>query len=248
MTAVQPAPTAPLQHLAIVMDGNGRWARARHRPRSFGHRAGQKAVRAAVEFCLRRGIACLTLFAFSSENWNRPSNEVNALMDLFVRALDKEVDDLHRNGVRVYFVGELDAFSKAIRSRMQAAMARTRDNAKLTLNVCVNYGGRWDIAQAARRAAEDVAAGRLQPAAIDERTLAPYLALADQPPVDLLIRTSGECRISNFLLWQLAYTELYFTDTLWPDMDDAALDRGLADYAQRERRFGRTHAARSHDG
>ena len=248
MTAAPPAPTAPLQHLAIVMDGNGRWAKARHRPRSFGHRAGQKAVRAAVEFCLRRGIIGLTLFAFSSENWNRPSNEVNALMDLFVRALDKEVDDLHRNGVRVRFVGELDAFSEAIRSRMQAAMARTHANARLTLNVCVNYGGRWDIAQAARRAAEDVAAGHLQPAAINERTLAPYLALADQPPVDLLIRTSGECRISNFLLWQLAYTELYFTDTLWPDMDEAELDRGLADYAQRERRFGRTHATRSHDG
>jgi len=225
-------------HIAIVMDGNGRWAQRRAQPRSLGHRAGQKAVRAAVEYCLRRGIGVLTLFAFSSENWKRPDAEVGALMDLFLKALDKEIDKLHRNQVRVRFIGELSAFSEAIRTRMQAAMLRTGVNSRLILNVCVNYGGRWDIAQAARRAAEAAVRGELDSAAIDETTLAPYFCLADVPPPDLFIRTGGERRISNFLLWQLAYTELYFTDTLWPDMDAAELDRAFDDYARRERRFG----------
>ncbi|MGH8146398.1 MAG: polyprenyl diphosphate synthase [Rhodanobacteraceae bacterium] len=229
-------------HLAIVMDGNGRWARRRAQPRSFGHRAGQKAVRATVEYCIGRGVGVLTLFAFSSENWKRPDTEVSALMDLFLKALDKEIDELHRNQVQVRFVGDLSAFSEAIGSRMRAAALRTAGNARLTLNVCVSYGGRWDIAQAARRAAEAALAGELDPAAIDEATLAPYLCLADVPPPDLLIRTGGEHRISNFLLWQLAYTELYFTDTLWPDMNAAELDRALDDYAHRERRFGCTPA------
>jgi undecaprenyl diphosphate synthase len=225
-------------HLAIVMDGNGRWARKRAQPRSFGHRAGQKTVRATVEYCLRHSIGVLTLFAFSSENWKRPDKEVSALMDLFLKALDKEVNELHKNGVRLRFVGELSAFSEAIRTRMNAASVRTAGNAKLILNVCVNYGGRWDIAQASRRAAEAAVAGELDPAGIDERTLAPYLCLADVPPPDLFIRTGGERRISNFLLWQIAYTELYFTDTLWPDVDATELDHALDDYARRERRFG----------
>jgi undecaprenyl diphosphate synthase len=159
-------------------------------------------------------------------------------MDLFLKALDKEIDKLHENQVRVRFIGELTAFSEMIRTRMQAAMLRTGANTRLTLNVCVNYGGRWDMAQAARRAASAAVAGKLEPSSIDENTLAPYFCLADVPPPDLFIRTGGEHRISNFLLWQLAYTELYFTDTLWPDMDAAELDRALDDYSHRERRFG----------
>jgi undecaprenyl diphosphate synthase len=225
-------------HIAIVMDGNGRWARRRAQPRSFGHRAGQKAVRAVVEYCLRNRIAVLTLFAFSSENWKRPDAEVGALMDLFVKALDKEIDELHKNEVRVRFVGELSAFADALRTRMQAAMMRTAGNQRLLLNVCVNYGGRWDIVSAARLAAAAAMRGELDVATLDERTLADYFCLADVPAPDLFIRTGGEHRISNFLLWQLAYTELYFTDTLWPDMDAAELDRALDDYAHRERRFG----------
>jgi undecaprenyl diphosphate synthase len=240
-----PAPTAVAggrsrvpAHIAIVMDGNGRWARRRGQPRSFGHRAGQKSVRAAVAYCLRNQVGVLTLFAFSSENWKRPDTEVGALMDLFLKALDKEIDELHKNQVRVRFVGELSAFSEALRNCMQAAAVRTAGNQRLVLNICVSYGGRWDTAQAARRVAEAVARGELDPAAINEATLAQYFCLADVPPPDLFIRTGGERRISNFLLWQLAYTELYFTDTLWPDVDDAELDRALDDYAQRERRFG----------
>jgi undecaprenyl diphosphate synthase len=228
------------RHIAIVMDGNGRWAERRRRPRSFGHREGQKAVRAAVEFCLRRRVEALTLFAFSSENWNRPESEVGALMQLFLRALDREVDELHQNGVRVAFVGDLSAFSPELRERMLRAMAKTGGNRALALNVAVNYGGRWDIADAARRAALDVEAGRLRAEDIGEKTLAPYFALADLPPVDLFIRTGGEMRISNFLLWQVAYAELWFTDALWPDVDAKVLDAALAEYARRERRYGLT--------
>ncbi|HET7610389.1 MAG TPA: polyprenyl diphosphate synthase [Rhodanobacteraceae bacterium] len=231
------------RHIAIVMDGNGRWARRRAQPRSLGHRAGQKAVRTVVEYCLRNRVDVLTLFAFSSENWKRPDAEVGALMDLFLKALDKEIDELHKNEVRVRFLGELSAFSDALRTRMHAATMRTAGNQRLCLNVCVNYGGRWDIAQAARRVAEAVSRGELDAAAINERLLGDYFCLADVPPPDLFIRTGGEHRISNFLLWQLAYTELYFTDTLWPDMDAAELDRALDDYARRERRFGCAPAA-----
>ena len=228
------------QHVAIVMDGNGRWAQQRRRPRSFGHRAGQKAVRAAIEFCLRRGIRALTLFAFSSENWKRPPTEVSALMELFLKALDREVDELHGYGVRMRFIGELTAFAPALRERMQAAMAKTAGNAKLALNIAVNYGGRWDIAHAARAAALAVQRGELAAEAIDERSMAPFFALADLPPVDLFIRTGGERRISNFLLWQLAYSELHFSDVLWPDYDAACLTRALEDFGGRQRRFGRT--------
>jgi len=197
-------------------------------------------VRAAVEFCLRRGVEALTLFAFSSENWNRPQSEVGALMQLFLKALDREVDELHQNGVRIAFVGDLSAFQPELRERMQGAMRKTGANEKLRLNVAVNYGGRWDIADAARRAALEVAAGRLRAEDISEQTLAPFLALSDLPPVDLFIRTGGEQRISNFLLWQVAYAELYFTETLWPDVDADVLAGALADYARRERRYGLT--------
>lgn len=224
------------------MDGNGRWAEHRHRPRTFGHHAGQKAVRAAIEFCLHRGIDALTLFAFSSENWHRPAGEVGALMELFLKALGREVDELHGHGVRIRFIGDLAPFAPTLRERMHNAMTKTVTNEKLALTIAVNYGGRWDIAAAARNAAHAVVHGELVADAINETTLAPFLALSDLPAADLFIRTGGEHRISNFLLWQIAYAELHFTDTLWPDFDAAAFERAIADFAGRERRFGRTGA------
>ena len=227
-------------HIAIVMDGNGRWARARHRPRSFGHSAGRKAVRTVIEACLREGVQALTLFAFSSENWLRPQEEVGALMNLFVRALDKEVDELRTNGVRLRFIGNLTAFDAQLRQRMHAAMKSTEHNSRLQVNVAVNYGGRWDITQACRKAAQAVVRGELSPSQIDETRLDAWMSLGELPPLDLLIRTGGELRLSNFLLWQAAYAELYFTDTLWPDFDQACLHRAIQDYVQRERRYGRT--------
>jgi undecaprenyl diphosphate synthase len=228
------------RHIAVIMDGNGRWAQQRHRPRLIGHRAGARAVRTSVEFCLDRGVQALTLFAFSSENWNRPAEEVGGLMKLFLGALEREVDELHRLGARLRFIGERGRFEGALLQRMQAAEALTAGNTRLHLNIAASYGGRQDIVQAARALAMEVAAGRLQPEAIDEATLAARLALADLPAPDLFIRTGGELRISNFLLWQLAYTELWFTDTLWPDVDASTLQRALDDYAGRERRFGLT--------
>lgn len=228
------------RHIAIVMDGNGRWAKARHRPRSFGHNAGRKAVREVIEGCMREGVEALTLFAFSSENWNRPEDEVGALMELFIRALDKEVDELHSHGVRIRFIGDLAAFDAGLRQRMNQAMAQTASNEKLQLNVAVNYGGRWDIVQATRKAAESVARGEFRADEIDEKVLGHWMSLADLPPLDLFIRTGGEFRVSNFLLWQVAYAELYFTETLWPDFDQASLKQAIAAYAGRERRFGLT--------
>ena len=228
------------QHLAVIMDGNGRWAQRRKRPRIIGHRAGARAVNVCVDFCLEHGIGALTLFAFSSENWGRPEEEIGGLMKLFMGALEREVDELDRRGVRVRFIGERERFQAPIRERMQAAEAQTQANARLTLSVAASYGGRQDIVHATRRLAEDVAAGRLQPERIDEAALHAHTALADLPPPDLFIRTGGDRRISNFLLWQLAYTELWFTDTLWPDLDAATLRRALDDYAGRERRFGLT--------
>jgi undecaprenyl diphosphate synthase len=226
------------RHLAIVMDGNGRWAERRRRPRTFGHRAGVKTVRLCVRFCLERGIEALTLFAFSSENWQRPKDEVGALMELFLKALDREVDELHGHGVRIAFIGDLSAFAPALRERMLAAMEKTGGNAKLALNVAVNYGGRWDIANAARQAALAAQRGEISTEAIDENSIARYFCLSDLPPVDLFIRTGGEQRISNFLLWQAAYSELYFSDVLWPDFDAACLERAVDAFARRERRFG----------
>jgi len=230
------------RHVAIIMDGNGRWAQQRHRPRIIGHRAGARAVKRSVEFCLERGVGALTLFAFSSENWNRPTEEVGGLMKLFLGALEREVDELHRLGARLRFIGERSRFDGPILARMQAAEALTAGNTRLQLNIAASYGGRQDIAQAARALAEEVAAGRLRPEQIDEDALSARMALADLPAPDLFIRTGGELRISNFLLWQLAYTELWFTDTLWPDVDAATLQRALDHYAGRERRFGLTSA------
>ena len=228
------------RHIAIIMDGNGRWAARRKRPRMVGHRAGARAVNICIDFCLERGIDALTLFAFSSENWGRPEEEVGALMKLFLNALEREVVELERRGVRVRFIGERERFSAAIRQRMAEAEAHTARNGRLHLNVAASYGGRQDIAAAARSLAEDVAAGRLRPDQIDEEAMAARVALADLPPPDLFIRTGGELRVSNFLLWQLAYTELWFTDTLWPEFDAATLQRAIDDYAARERRFGLT--------
>jgi undecaprenyl diphosphate synthase len=236
------------RHIAIVMDGNGRWAKQRHRPRTFGHRAGQKTVRATIESCLRRDIGALTLFAFSSENWQRPKTEVSALMELFLKALDREVEELHGYGVRIRFVGELSAFAPALHERMQRAMGKTEANTKLSLSIAVNYGGRWDIANAARQAALALQRGELSAEAIDERSIAQFFSLSDLPPVDLFIRTGGERRVSNFLLWQLAYSELHFSDVLWPDYDDTCFARALEDFAQRERRYGKTGAQIAESG
>jgi undecaprenyl diphosphate synthase len=222
------------------MDGNGRWARKRRRPRTFGHQAGLKALRKIVEHCGRLGVAELTVFAFSSENWNRPKKEVNRLMELFMRALDKETRELHESGVRVRFIGNLDAFAPELREKVHQAEQLTRTNDRLILNVAASYGGRWDIVNAARELASDVASGKLRPAEIDEAVFASRLALAGSRDPDLFIRTGGEMRISNFLLWQSAYSELFFSPVLWPDFGPEALDEAIATYRSRERRFGLT--------
>ncbi len=237
-----PVPMSLPRHLAIIMDGNGRWAQRRRRPRVIGHRAGARAVNRTIDFCLERGIGALTLFAFSSENWGRPQEEVDALMKLFLHALDREVEELQRRGVRVRFIGDRSRFAPSLCERMAQAEARTRDNQALHLSIAASYGGRQDIALAARALAEDVAAGRLRPEQIDEDALSARMALADLPPPDLFIRTGGDLRISNFLLWQLAYTELWFTETLWPEFGPEVLQQALDDYARRERRFGLTSA------
>jgi undecaprenyl diphosphate synthase len=236
-----PAARRP-RHIAIIMDGNGRWAEARNRPRTLGHRAGARAVNACIDTCLGDGIEVLTLFAFSSENWRRPKEEVGALMQLFLRALDREVDELQRRGVRVRFIGERSAFAPELQQRMTRAEQLTAGNAAMQLCIAANYGGRWDIVQACRALAAEVRDGRIEVDAIDEARLGSYFALHDLPEPDLFIRTGGERRISNFLLWQLAYCELYFCDTLWPDFDAAALRAAMADFAGRERRYGMTGA------
>ena len=242
MSTPSTAPTRVPRHLAVIMDGNGRWAQQRRRPRIIGHRAGARAVNLCIDFCLEQGIEALTLFAFSSENWGRPEDEVGGLMKLFMNALEREVGELHRRGVRIGFIGDRSRFPDAIGARMAQAESLTAGNTGLALNIAASYGGRQDIAAAARSLAADVAAGRLQPQAIDETLFASRVALADLPPPDLFIRTGGDFRISNFLLWQLAYTELWFTETLWPELDAATLRRALDDYASRERRFGLTGA------
>jgi undecaprenyl diphosphate synthase len=226
------------RHVAIIMDGNGRWAKQRLMPRVAGHRRGVDAVRLLVRECRRRGVEFLTVFAFSSENWRRPADEVSLLMDLFLRALEQEVVKLHQNEIRFKVIGDMTPFDPRIRELIAAGEAQTANNTQLTLTIAANYGGRWDIVQAARRYFErnpQALGESFQPEAIE-----PFLAMAYAPEPDLFIRTGGEQRISNFLLWQLAYTELYFTDMLWPDFDAAALDTAFAWYAARERRFGRT--------
>jgi undecaprenyl diphosphate synthase len=227
-------------HIAVIMDGNGRWARKRKLPRQAGHRAGVRAARAIVEACGRRKVKALTLFAFSSENWQRPRREVGALMRLFVEALERETEELHANGVRLRFIGDRDALAPVLKGRMREVEDYTRDNTGLALNIAVAYGGRWDLVRAARSLAREAAAGHLDPETIDEQSLTERLSLAGLPDPDLLIRTGGERRISNFLLWHLAYSECWFTDVLWPDFDEAELDRALTRFAATERRFGLT--------
>ncbi len=224
------------RHIAIIMDGNGRWARRRRLPRIAGHRRGAEAVRAAVRSCAERGVEFLTLFAFSSENWRRPAEEVRLLMKLFKTALAREVDQLHKNGVRLKVVGDTTRFDPKIRELIQRGEALTAANTGLTLTVAANYGGRWDVLQAVNAFLKHNGSVR----EVQEEDLSPHLAMSHAPEPDLFIRTGGEQRISNFLLWQLAYTELYFTETLWPDFDAAALDEAIASYRGRERRFGRT--------
>ena len=224
------------RHVAIIMDGNGRWAKRRLMPRVAGHRKGVEALRGVIRACAERGISHLTVFAFSSENWRRPQEEVTLLMELFMRALENEVAKLHENGIRFRVIGDLSGFSERIQTLIRDAQALTRNNTRLTFTVAANYGGRWDVAQAVRKLLAD----GITAEQIDEDALSRHLSMAGEPEPDLFIRTGGEQRISNFLLWQLAYTELYFTDALWPDFDAKELDAAIASYRARERRFGRT--------
>lgn len=223
------------------MDGNGRWAQQRLRQRTIGHRAGARAVNRTIDFCLDKGIKALTLFAFSSENWGRPPDEVQALMKLFINALDSEVDELHRRAIQIRFIGQRQRFTVDICKRMARAESLTANNQRLILSIAASYGGQQDITQAARALALEVASGKRDPHSISQADLAEKMALADLPAPDLFIRTGGDMRISNFMLWQLAYTELWFTNVLWPEIDKNILQQALDDYACRERRFGLTN-------
>jgi len=228
------------KHVAIIMDGNGRWAEQRALPRFAGHRAGVETVRSLVQMCGELGIQALTLFAFSSENWRRPKKEVGLLMDLFLTALEREVNKLHETGVRLRVVGDISAFPQKLQDRIAKAMELTAGNTNLVLNIAANYGGKWDITNAVRQVAAKVEQGVLSPEDIDENVIAEHLTMHDLPDPDLFIRTGGEERISNFLIWQLAYTELHFTRVLWPDFTRAEFAKALTSFAQRQRRFGRT--------
>lgn len=222
------------------MDGNGRWATQRNKYRTSGHKAGVEAVRKTISQSSKLGIKWLTLFAFSSENWSRPEKEVSMLMELFTRALKKEVPELHENGVRLSFIGDLSRFSKGLQKRMNNVAELTCNNDKMVLTIAVNYGGRWDIMQAAKKMSKAILNNEIIESAIDEESFGQFLTMHDVPNPDLLIRTGGEMRISNFLLWQMAYAELYFTPTLWPDFDEVCLNQAIENYNNRERRFGKT--------
>ena len=228
------------RHVAIIMDGNGRWAKQRFLPRPAGHSAGVSSVQKVVERCIAQGIEVLTLFAFSSENWRRPAQEVSLLMDLFIASLEREGQKLHKNGVRLRVIGDRSAFAPKLQDQIAASEQLTANNKRLNLVIAANYGGRWDITQATRSIAEDVKAGQLEPDDVNGELLQSRLALSDLPEPDLFIRTGGEQRVSNFLLWQLAYTELYFTPLLWPDFDEQAFDEALMSFKGRQRRFGYT--------
>jgi undecaprenyl diphosphate synthase len=228
----------PPQHVAIIMDGNGRWAKGQGKSTSYGHRAGVETVRDVLQLCVDKGINIVTLFAFSSENWQRPRSEVSALMTLFASYLKREVKRLHQDGVRVRFIGDRQRFTSSLLKLMVHAEELTVNNTRTTLVLAVDYGGQWDIANACKRVAEKVKAGELEPEQIDENLLGDYISLADLPKPDLCIRTASEYRISNFLLWQLAYSELFFSDVLWPDFGEKELQQALDSYHQRERRFG----------
>jgi undecaprenyl diphosphate synthase len=226
------------KHIAIIMDGNGRWAKQRFLPRIAGHKAGVDAVRNTVKYCAEKNIDVLTLFAFSSENWRRPEQEVNFLMDLFIMVLEREVKKLHKQNIQLRIVGDRTRFDKKLALHMQKAEALTQNNTGLKLIVAANYGGQWDVTEACRKVAAEVEQGKLSSADISADVIQARLATAGIPEPDLFIRTSGEQRISNFMIWQLAYSELYFSEVLWPDFDDNELDKALAFYASRERRYG----------
>ncbi|MDP3334118.1 MAG: isoprenyl transferase [Methylococcaceae bacterium] len=228
------------RHIAIIMDGNGRWAQKRLMPRAFGHQAGVKTVRRVVEYCANQDIEVLTLFAFSSENWRRPKEEVSLLMSLFMATLQREIDKLNRNNIRLRFIGDRQGFSEKLQKKMSEGEIQTQNNTALTLVIAANYGGRWDMTQACQSVAEKVSTGQLQPNQITETLINQHLSLADLPEPDLFIRTGGEQRVSNFMLWQLAYTEMYFTSTLWPDFDQSSLDDAIKSFKNRQRRFGHT--------
>ncbi|CDG88554.1 (2E,6E)-farnesyl-diphosphate-specific ditrans,polycis-undecaprenyl-diphosphate synthase [Xenorhabdus bovienii] len=228
------------RHVAIIMDGNGRWAKQRGKLRVFGHRAGVKAVRVAVSFSVKHNIESLTLYAFSSENWNRPQQEVSSLMELFVFALDNEVKSLHKHNVKLSVIGDISRFSSRLQERIRRSVELTAGNTGLQLNIAANYGGRWDLAQGVKQIAEKIRANELEPEEITEATVGSFINLSEQPEVDLVIRTGGEHRISNFLLWQIAYAELYFTDILWPDFDETVFEGAINAFVKRERRFGGT--------
>ncbi len=228
------------RHVAIIMDGNGRWAKRQGLLRTAGHKVGVKATKIAVTFCVKRKIEALTLFAFSSENWQRPKAEVSMLMDLFLRTLETEVEELHANNVKMAFIGDLSAFNEKLRKRMLAVADLTQNNTGLNLNIAVNYGGRWDIVNAVKHLSEDLLSGSIEIQDIDEASLQRYMSLPDLPCPDLFIRTGGDQRISNYLLWYLAYTELFFTDVLWPDFDEDCFQEALDVFTGRERRYGRT--------
>ncbi|MDC9590788.1 (2E,6E)-farnesyl-diphosphate-specific ditrans,polycis-undecaprenyl-diphosphate synthase [Xenorhabdus sp. XENO-10] len=226
------------RHVAIIMDGNGRWAKKRGKLRIFGHRAGIKAVRSAVSFSVKHNIESLTLYAFSSENWNRPQQEVSSLMDLFVFALDNEIKNLHKHNVKLSVIGDISRFSSRLQERIRRSVELTAGNTGLQLNIAANYGGRWDLIQSVKQIAEKIKANELVPEEITEATVGSFISLSRQPEVDLVIRTGGEHRISNFLLWQIAYAELYFTDILWPDFDETSFEGAINAFVKRERRFG----------
>lgn len=228
------------KHVAIIMDGNGRWAQAQGKPRVMGHRAGVKAVRRVVSTAREMGVGSLTLFAFSSENWRRPDKEVSLLMELFFTVLQREIKLLHKNGVRLNIIGDISRFPERLQKQIATAESKTAANSDLILNVAANYGGRWDIMQAATALAKKVESGEMNSSQFTEEALNEHLCMQNQPEVDLMIRTGGDYRISNFILWQAAYAELVFTDTLWPDFDESAFRQSLATFASRQRRFGLT--------
>lgn len=228
------------RHIAIIMDGNGRWAQKRFMPRAMGHQAGVTAVRKIVEHCAQAGIEVLTLFAFSSENWRRPQEEVSLLMNLFMATLQREIEKLNRNNIRLRFIGDRSAFAEPLQNKLFEGELLTKDNTALTLVIAVNYGGRWDLCQAFRKVTEKILAGELQTHDLNEQLINRHLSTADLPEPDLFIRTGGEQRVSNFLLWQLAYTEMYFTAKLWPDFDQEALTDAIKSFKSRQRRFGHT--------
>lgn len=228
------------QHVAIIMDGNGRWAQQRGKPRTYGHKAGVDAVRRAVSFAGEQGIQALTLYAFSSENWRRPESEISVLMQLFLTVLGREAKRLHKNNVRLSIIGDISPFSERLQQKIKQVEQMTAGNDGLQLNIAANYGGRWDVVNAAKRLAEQVKLGVLSPEQIDESLFNRFICLAEQPEPDLLIRTGGDQRISNFLIWQLAYTEFYFSASLWPDFDDNEFLQAISSFSSRERRFGQT--------